>query len=119
MEEAMTPKQAAGKLCEAIHACEEYKTYEELKKRVTEDETNRALLKEYSRLSTSLQVAAMSGTEAEGTEVQRFQQLSSLLYMNQDTAAYLVAQLRLQKLVGEVFGLVAQGSGLELNFPGM
>lgn len=115
----LTPMDAARALADAIQNSEEYRQYIELKDIVMGDATNRAFLMEYQSVQTQLQMAAMAGKETTDSETTRFQQLGSLLYMNPDTAKYLMAQLRLQKLVGEVFTLIAEGSGLDLDFPGM
>ena len=83
------------------------------------DETNRGLLREYQKTQTTLQMAAMAGKEADEDMVQRFSKLSSLLYMNQDVAQYLLAQLHFQKLMGELFQGLAQATGLDMDVPGM
>ena len=83
------------------------------------EEANRALLKEYQRTQTRLQMAAVAGREAAEEDVQRFNRLTPLLYMNGDVAQYLVAQMRLQQLTGEVFQRVTAAAELELEMPGM
>lgn len=118
-QQEMTPMEAARALSRALEQSDEYLKYAQLKEAVMQNETNRALIKEYQALQTQLQMAAMAGKDTSDAEVQRFQQIGSLLYMNTETSQYLMAQLRLQKLVGDVFGEVAKGSGLELDFPGM
>lgn len=110
---------ATQKLAVAIQDSEEHQSYQALKEIVMSDETNRALLKEYQKAQHSLQMAAMAGKEADEETVQRFSQLSSLLYMNNDVAQYLLAQLRLQKLTGEVFQQLGKASGLDMDLPGM
>ena len=112
-------EQATETLTSAIQDTEEYQAYQALKQQVMSDETNKALLKEYQKTQTTLQMAAMVGRDADDETVQRFSKLSSLLYMNNDVAQYLLAQLRLQKLVGEVFQALGKASGLELDLPGM
>ncbi len=110
---------ATNRLVAAIQESEEYGEYQQLKEAVMGNETNRALLKEYQKTQTQLQMAAMAGKEADEDAVQRFSQLSSLLYMNNEVAQYLLAQLRVQKLVGDVFQQIASAAGLELDVPGL
>ena len=112
-------EQATEALAAVIQDTEEYQTYQALKQQVMSDETNKALLKEYQKAQTTLQMAAMTGKEADDETVQRFSKLSSLLYMNNEVAQYLLAQLRLQKLAGEVFQTLVKASGLEMDLPGM
>ena len=116
MSEAVN--QATRALCEAIRACEEADTFRRVKEVVNENETNRVLIKEYERVQTRLQMLAVTGQPAPQEEVQRFSDLSALLAANQEVSAYFLAQLRLQKLMGDVFQEVGQASGLSLSFPG-
>lgn len=110
---------ATEQLAAAIRDSEEYRQYQALKDNVMTNEASRALLREYQRLQTKLQMAAVSGFDAAQEDVQRFQQLSSLLYMGGDTAQYLLAQMRVQQLTGEVFQSVAKAAGLDFELPGM
>lgn len=112
-------ERATEQLARAIRESEEYIQYSGLKDAVMGDETNRALLKEYQKAQTTLQIAAMAGKEADEETVQRFSQLSSLLYMNNEVAQYLLAQLRVQKMAADVFGSLADAAGLEFELPGM
>ena len=119
MEGNATVREATEQLAAAIRKSEEYRQYKALKDAVMENETNRALLKEYQRTQTKLQMAAVSGAEASDDDVQRFQQLSSLLYMNNEVAQYLLAQLRVQQLTSSIFQSVAQAAELDFELPGM
>lgn len=110
---------ATQRLAQAIRESEEYILYSGLKDAVMSDETNKTLLKEYQKAQTVLQMAAMAGKDADEDTVQRFSQLSSLLYMNNQVAQYLLAQLRVQKLAGDVFSRLAEAAGLEFELPGM
>ena len=83
------------------------------------EDTTRALLKEYRKEQTALQMLAMAGKEPDEDAVQRFSRLSSLLYMNPDAAQYLLAEIRLQKLTGEIFQALAKAAGMDIELPGM
>ncbi|MDD3410708.1 MAG: YlbF family regulator [Eubacteriales bacterium] len=111
--------QATRQLAQAIRESEEYKQYKALKDAVMESETNRALLKEYQRTQTTLQMAAVAGKEAAEDDVQKFQRLSSLLYMNSEVAQYLLAQMRMQQMTAEVFQSVAKAAELDIEVPGL
>ncbi len=110
--------EALNSLCEALRDCEEVDTFRRVKEAANENETSRVLIKEYERLQTQLQMLAMTGQQAPQEDVQRFSDLSALLATNQEVSAYFLAQLRLQKLMGDVFQQAGQASGLNLNFPG-
>ena len=110
---------ATEQLAAAIRESEEYRQYKALRDTVMDNETNRTLLKEYQRTQTKLQMAAVAGSDASSEDVERFNKLSALLYMNADVAQYLVSQMRLQQLTGEVFQAVAKAAELDLELPGM
>ena len=112
-------EQALRQLTEAIRSGEDYAGFKALKNAVMADDGNRALLAEYQKAQTLLQGLAMAGREAEAEDVQRFSRLSGLLYMNDEVAGYLLAQLRLHKLVGDICQRVMEAAGLEMNLPGL
>ena len=110
---------ASEQLASAIQKSEEYLIYKQLKDSIMADETNKALLNEYQRLQTKLQMAAVTGADSTQDDVQRFQQLSGLLMMNAGMSQYLVAQIRLQQMLSEVFQTITSAADLEIKLPGM
>jgi len=119
MIEQTTIREATERLAQALRDSDECRQYLERKESVMASETNRALLKEYQRTQTRLQMAAVGGQTADSDDVERFGKLTTLLYMNTEVAQYLVAQLRVQQLAGEVFQSVAKAAGLDMELPGM
>ena len=109
---------ASDQLAGAIRRSEEYAVFKQLKDAVMADETNKALLNEYQRLQTKLQMAAVAGADSTQNDVQRFQQLSALLMMNTAVSQYLVAQMRVQQMMSEVFQTITQAAELEIKLPG-
>lgn len=112
-------KSASDQLAAAIRQSEEYAAYKQLKDAVMADETNKTLIKEYQRLQTKLQMAAVTGADSTEYDVQRFQQLSALLMMNSSISQYLVAQMRVQQMLSDVFQTITQAADLEISLPGM
>lgn len=106
-------------LAGAIRQSEEYLTYKQLKDSVMADETSKTLLKEYQRLQTKLQMAAVMGADSTEDDVQRFQKLSGLLMMNAAISQYLLAQMRVQQMMSEIFQTITQAAEMEINLPGM
>ena len=109
----------AHELAREIRESEEYQTYTSLKNSVYADETNKTLLAEYKKMQTRLQMAAMAQAGGQDEEVQRFSQLTALLFANQEVAAYLLAEMRLQQLMGDIFKILTDASGLEFQLPGL
>ncbi len=112
-------KSASDSLAAAIRQSEEYLTYKQLKDTVMADNTNNALVSEYQRLQTKLQMAAVMGTDTSDDDVQHFKQLSGLLMMNASIAQYMLAQMRVQQMMSEIFQTVTLAAELEINLPGM
>ncbi|NLX82490.1 MAG: YlbF family regulator [Clostridiales bacterium] len=110
---------AAHALAKQIKESEEVREYQRLKEIVEESETTRALIKEYKRLQMAVQMAAMSGSQLPSEEMSRFQQISSLLYAGTDTSQYLMAEMRLQQSLADIYNIIAKASGITLELPGI
>ncbi len=109
----------AKNLAEAIRTSPEYVEYAEAKERMEESDTAKALIKEYKKLQVSLQMSAMSGQSMPSDDMQRFSQISSLLYGGTDTSRYLMAEMRLQKMMGDVFKLLSDAADIHFELPEM
>lgn len=108
----------AHNFARSIRESEEAREYMRLKAVAEEDDTNRALLAEYKRLQMALQLQTMSGETPDQEEMQRFSQISSLLFMNSDVQAYLLAEMRLQKMMADVFKIISEAAGLNMDMMG-
>lgn len=111
--------QAVHTLARELRESPEVREYKRLKNIVEENDTTRALIKEYKRLQMTVQVSAMSGQSVANDEMSRFQQISSLLYAGTDTSQYLLAELRLQQALADIYNIIAQATGITLELPGM
>ncbi len=109
----------AHELARDIRESEEYQTYARLKESVFSDDTNKTLLSEYKKMQTRLQMAAMAQAPGQEEEMQRFSQLTALLFANQEVSAYLLAEMRLQQAVGDIFKILTDASGLDFQLPGL
>jgi cell fate (sporulation/competence/biofilm development) regulator YlbF (YheA/YmcA/DUF963 family) len=114
----MTVYDAAHALARAIHESEEVTARDRLRVTAEADDTNRALLTEYRRLQTALQVQAMGGARVGEEDMQRFQQIASLLYLNGDVQAYLLSEMRLQQLLADVFKIISEAGGINMDMLG-
>ncbi len=107
------------KLAQDIRDSEEYKTYHALKESVMSDETTAALIREYRKLQVSLQMAAMSGTTADTEDMQRFSGISTLLFSKQEVSNFLMAEMRLQQAMADIFKIVTEAADVDLSIPGL
>ena len=90
----------------------------ELRERAYADETNRLLLDEYKRLQVQLQMSMVGAAgEMPSEDMQRFQQLASLLYMNSDVQAYLMAEMQMQKTLADIFKILTEAAGIRFDVP--
>lgn len=109
---------AAWRLADAIRASEEYQTYHSLKASVMGEETQAALIREYRRLQVEIQMKAMSGQTVDPEETQRFSALSTLLFSKPEVNQFLLAEMRLQQALADIFKIVTDAAGLEIQLPG-
>ena len=106
----------AHKLAEEIKKSDECVQLAELRERAYADETNRLLLEEYKRLQVQLQMSMVGAAgEMPSEDMQRFQQLASLLYMNSDVQAYLMAEMQLQKTLADIFKILTEAAGIRFD----
>ena len=109
----------AHELAREIRESEEYKAYAALKDSVMADATNKTLITEYKKMQTRLQMAALAQAPGQAEEMQRFSQLTSLLFSSQEVSAYLLAEMRLQQAMGDIFKILTDAAGLDLSVPGL
>ena len=107
------------KLAQDIRDSEEYKTYHELKESVMNDETTAALIKEYRKLQMTLQMSAMTGQSADADIMQRFSGLSTLLFSKEEVSNYLMAEMRLQQMMADIFKIVTEAADVDVGVPGI
>ena len=113
----MQVTEAASQLAQAIQESPEYREYILLKKATEEDAGIKALLAEYRRLQTAMQMRVMTGQAMDSEETQRFQSLNMLLFADQRTSGFLMAEMKLQRMMAEVFGTLTRAAGMELPTP--
>ena len=108
----------AHRLAAEIKNSDECVRLRELRERAYSDNTNRVLLDEYKRLQMQLQMSMVGGAgQMPSEDMQRFQQLASLLYMNTDVQAYLMAEMQMQKTLGDVFKILTEAAGISFDLP--
>ena len=108
----------AHALAREIENSDECRRLRELRERAYADDTNRVLLEEYKRLQVRLQMSMVGAAgEMPGEDMQRFQQLATLLYMNSDVQAYLLAEMQMQKTLADIFKILTDAAGVTLEIP--
>lgn len=109
----------AIRLANEIKASEEYMTYHNLRKEVMGDDTVAALIKEYKKLQITLQMATMAGQQPDGDDMQRFSGISALLFAKPEVSQYLLAEMRLQQTMADIFKILTEAADLDMDIPGI
>ena len=107
------------RLAQDIRDSEEYRTYHDLKESVMADETTAALVKEYRKLQVTIQMAVMSGQQADSEDMQRFSGISALLFSKEEVSQFLMAEMRLQQALADIFRIVTEAADVDMSIPGL
>ena len=101
-------------LADKLRASEEYTAYRDAKERAYASETTAKLLDEFYSLRMKIQASSVAGKpDPEATE--KLQKLGELLQFDPAAAAYLMAEYRLNALLGEIYKLLAKAVDLDLG----
>ena len=111
----MNPYDQAHALARSLRESAEYVEYSRLKELAYADDTNRALLDEYKRLQFRLQAKMASGESLPPDDMQRLQQIGTLLQFNPDVSSYLMAEFRFQRMLTDIFKILADVAGVDLD----
>ena len=114
----MQTMEAAKLLAQAIQESPEYREYSALKKEIDEDAGIKSLIQEYRKLQTAMQMRVLSGQGMEGDEAQRFQSLNMLLFADSRTSGFLMAEMKLQRMMAEIFETLTRAADMEIPMPG-
>ena len=113
----MQMQEATNQLCEAIRQSPEYLEYSRYKAEIDADTGISALVKEYKRLQVNVQMRMLSGQGMDDDDGRRFQQLSALLFADQRTSGYLLAEMRLQQMMAGIFEKITRAAGMDMPVP--
>ena len=111
----MNPYDQAHALAKALRESEEYREYTRLKAIAYDDSTNKALLDEYKKLQFRLQAKLATGEGMPQEDTQRLTQIGALLQFNPDVSAYLMAEFRFQRMLSDIFKILAEVAGVDLD----
>ena len=111
----MNPYDQAHALARSLKESEEYREMIRLREAAYESDTNRALLEEYKRLQFRMQAKLASGENMPEEDYQRLQQIGTLLQFNQDVSAFLLAEFRFQRMLSDIFKILADVAGVDLD----
>ena len=105
----------AHALAKAIQQSEEYTLYVRAKEAAMENETNQSLLKAYKKLQFQLQVQMASGKSPDAQDLEQMQKLTAVLQMSPEATAYLMAEMRLQRMLADIYKILGEAAGVDLD----
>jgi len=104
----------ANELAQDIRNSEEYKEYKTTKEKAFENQTTASLIKEYHKLQITAQAAMVTGNK-DDESLQRLQKIGELLQMNYDASAFLMAEYRLNRMVSDIYKILAEAIEVDLG----
>ena len=104
----------ANELAQDIRNSEEYREYKTTKEKAFENQTTASLIKEYHKLQITAQAAMVTGNKDDDS-MQRLQKIGELLQMNHDASAFLMAEYRLNRMVSDIYKILAEAIEVDLG----
>ncbi|MEG1771750.1 MAG: YlbF family regulator [Clostridia bacterium] len=104
----------ARELAKLLGTSEEYKEYKKTQAKAYENETTKALLKDYHKMQLEAQAGVISGKKDDET-MQKLQKIGELLQMNADASMYLIAEYQLHAMLGDVYKILGDAIDLDLG----
>lgn len=104
----------ARALAAELKSSEEYRSFQSLRDRALQNETTKGLLKEYHRLQIQAQAAAVQGKQDQDL-LQRLKKVGEVLQFDADASAFLMAEYRMNRLLGDVYKILAEAVDVDLS----
>ncbi len=105
---------SARRLAKEITDSQEYEDFRQHKEKAMANETTAGLIKQYHQLQLKAQAAQLGGQKDE-TLLQQLQKLGEVLLLNPEASAFLMSEFRLNKMMGDVYKILAQAIDVDLG----
>lgn len=105
----------AHELAKLISQSEEYKSVKELKDRLFEDDVNKQVYNQYKQTSMAVSAAYMQNQQPEPELQEEYNRLMSVLSLNADMTNFIMAEFRLNQLLGDVFKIIGDAVDLRMG----
>jgi cell fate (sporulation/competence/biofilm development) regulator YlbF (YheA/YmcA/DUF963 family) len=92
----------------------EYREYTAAKECALQNDTTRSLIEEYNKLQILAQAAMIAG-DSESESLKKLQKVGELLQFDRDASAYLIAEFRLMRMLGDVYKVLAEAVEIDLG----
>jgi cell fate (sporulation/competence/biofilm development) regulator YlbF (YheA/YmcA/DUF963 family) len=104
----------AGELARLLASSEEYRTYKESREKAMQNETTRALIGEYHQLQLKAQASAVAGSKDDDSLL-RLKKVGEVLQFDKDASEYLMSEFRLNRMLAEVYKILASALDIDLG----
>ncbi len=104
----------ANQLAKELKQSEEYREFKRLREQIMENDTTKSLLAEYHRLQIKAQAAAVSGKKDDET-LEKLQKIGEVLQLNKEASDYLLSEFRLNRMLGDVYKILAEAIDVDLS----
>lgn len=101
-------------LANELKSSVEYREFAAAKERAMENATTRSLIEEYNRLQIRSQAEMIAGERGDES-MQKLQKIGELLQFDRDASAYLMAEFRLKRMLGDVYKILAEAVDVDLG----
>ncbi len=109
-------KEKTDALAGELKKSPEYQAYERCKEAAFADESTRALLAEYNKLKRSAQAAFALGREMDELSAHKLNRLTEWLQMDAAASELLLAEYNLNRLLGDVYRVLAGAVGIKMDY---
>ncbi|MDD3401127.1 MAG: YlbF family regulator [Eubacteriales bacterium] len=104
----------ARALANDLRTSEEYEKYKTAKEAAYANESTKNLIAEYHKLQMKAQAAYLSG-EKNDEQMEQLQKLGEVLQFNPAASEFLLAEYRLNTMLGDVYKILADAIDVDLS----
>ncbi len=104
----------AQELAKMLGECQEYKDYRASKEKALQNDTTKALLKEYHQLQLRAQAAMVSG-ERDDEVMERLRKTGEILQFNKEASEFLMNEFRMNRVLGDIYRILAEAVDMDLD----
>lgn len=104
----------AKKLAEEMRNSEEYRSYRAARDRAYSNESTKNLIGEFHKLQMKAQANAITH-EQDPELTEKLQKLGEILQFDRDASDFLMAEYRLNTMIGDVYKILAEAIDIDLS----
>lgn len=108
----------AHQLAQAIQDSDEYRSYQEARRRVDADPAAREMVRDFRRKSYELQKQQWAGQEPDSEKMAQLERMFELLNYNPTVRDFLAAELKLASVVAEAQKVISDAVDVWINYGG-